>query len=257
MFLIFSFACLILLPLPARANILDWRIWSADTKLKSNKFDSAKAKYLQIQTKDPNNPRLNYNLGIANYRLGSMEQAKNSFQLAAIQTENKSLKHKSFYNLGNAQFIQDDYQSAIGSYEFALELDPDDEDTKHNLELARKKLEEQKQQQKNDSNDDSSQGDSNSDNQDSSDDQNKNADDDQKKKENDKKDKQEQSSQQPKAQPKNNNKDRSDDTTRSGGLSEKDLERMLMQAEEADPSEVNQNRSINKGQGTTKNLNPW
>jgi Ca-activated chloride channel homolog len=256
MFLIFSLMCLFFFPLQAQANVLDWKIWSADNKLKTEKFDLARSEYLQIQTKDPNNSRLNYNLGIANYRLGSMEQAKNSFQLASIQTENKALKQKSFYNLGNAQFMLQDYQSAIGSYEFALELDPDDEDAKHNLELARKKIEEQ-QQDKDDNNDDNSQGNNNGDNQDSEDNQDGSGNDKQENQQNDKQDKQGQNPQQPKPQPQNNNKDRSNDQTRSGGLSEKDLERMLMQAEEADPSEVNQNRSLNKGQSNSKNLNPW
>jgi Ca-activated chloride channel homolog len=47
-----------------------------------------------------------------------------------------------YYDRGNIAYQQEDYQAAVENYEQALLLDPRDEDTKANLELALKKLEE-------------------------------------------------------------------------------------------------------------------
>lgn len=242
---------------PAQANVFDWRLWDADGKLKAEKFSEAKDLYLKIQVSEPDNARLNYNLGVANYREGSMTQALNSFQLASVQTEDKDLQEKAFYNLGNSQFQLQDYESAITSYEFALEIYPDDEDAQHNLELAKKKLEEQKQ-------DDQKQDDQNKD--DENDDQDKDGENDQ---ENDKdqdkddqekdQDKDDQRDKQNKPKPQNQpqNQPKKQDQTKPGGLSQQDIERMLMQVEEADPSEVNQNRTEAQGSAPSKQLRPW
>lgn len=241
---------------PAQANVLDWRLWDADGKLKAEKFSEAKDQYLKIQVHEPENPRLNYNLGIANYREGDMIQAMNSFQLATVQTNNSKLREQAFYNLGNSHFKMQDYQSAISSYEAALEIDPNDEDAKHNLELAKKKLEEQKQNQ--DQNQDKKDQDKNKDNKDGdkgNDDKDSGDKDDQKKdKENDDQKKDQKQNQDQK--PQNQNK-RKQDQTKEGGLSQKDVERMLMQVQEADPSEVQQNKANMRGQAPSKNLNPW
>lgn len=244
---------------PAQANVFDWRLWDADGKLKAEKFTEAKDQYLKIQVNEPNNPRLNYNLGIANYREGAMTQALNSFQLASVQTEDKDLQERAFYNLGNAQFKLQDYKSAITSYEFALELDPNDEDAKHNLELAKKKLEEEKQdeQKQDDQNKDGENDDQDKDSNDDQNDQNQDQDkDDQEKDQN--KDKQDQNQKpKPQNQPQNQPKNQKQDQTKPGGLSEQDIERMLMQVQEADPSEVNQNRAEAQGSAPSKHLRPW
>ena len=238
---------------PAQANVLDWRLWDADGKLKVEKFSEAKDEYLKIQVTEPDNARLNYNLGIANYREGAMTQALNSFQLASVQSKDKEFQHKAFHNLGNSQFKLEDYKSAISSYELALELDSNDEDTKHNLELAKKKLEEQKQDKKDDQNKD---GDKDKDDESDKDDQNKDGDqgkDDQNKDKDDKQD--QQNKPKPQNQPQKQNGKQ--DQTKPGGLSQQDIERMLMQVEEADPSEVNQNRAEAQGSGPNKHLKPW
>ncbi|MEJ5167477.1 MAG: tetratricopeptide repeat protein, partial [Thermoanaerobaculia bacterium] len=54
-----------------------------------------------------------------------------------------------YYNIGNCYFQKEDFLNAIEFYKKALDLDPNDEDAKINLELARKKLKDQakKQQQ--------------------------------------------------------------------------------------------------------------
>ena len=51
---------------------------------------------------------------------------------------------QAWYNVGNAFYRQEDLQQSLDAYKQALRIDPDDQDAKHNLEVA---LLEQEQQQ--------------------------------------------------------------------------------------------------------------
>ncbi len=231
--LLFALAAL---PHSVQANILDPRLWMADSKLKAEKYREARADYLKIQVNEPHNSRLNYNLGVANYREGAYDQAVASFTRAAQEAGSKKLKEKSFYNLGNSYFMLQDYQQAINAYEEALKIDPNDEDAKFNLELARKKLKEQEENKDGDKKKDEQKQD-----------QNKNKDKDQKndKKNNkDQKQPENQDQQQPKPQP---NKDE---------LSKEDIDRLLRQAQEAKPGEV-QKMQAEPRKLNAKKMKPW
>lgn len=83
---------------------------------------------------------------------GNLQQAEALLQAAAadsLQTaENRA---EAYYNLGNAQFVQQKLQDALLSYRRSLVLNPNDMEAKYNYALT-KKLLEQNQQQNNDQN---------------------------------------------------------------------------------------------------------
>ncbi len=122
-------------------------------------FQKALEGFLGAQVEKPLDPRLDYNVGAAQYRVGNYEEAAKAYEKAA---RDPSLAHASLYNLGNARFQQGALEEAIQAYEQALTKKPNDPDTLHNLEYTReelrKRLEEakktaqqqQKQQQKQD-----------------------------------------------------------------------------------------------------------
>ncbi|KIM05133.1 MAG: hypothetical protein KN64_05005 [Sulfurovum sp. AS07-7] len=81
-----------------------------------------------------------YNQGNAYYKAGQFDKAIESYQKAkGINEEARRL-----YNIGNTYFRKDDMANAIKNYESALKVEPNDKDTKRNLEIAKRK-----QQQKN------------------------------------------------------------------------------------------------------------
>jgi len=87
------------------------------------------------------NPALQYDLGVAQYRLKRYEEAAKSFREAAAVPR---LRQRSYYNLGNAYVRASEeapekdepLRQAIGAYEEALRLQPADSAAKWNLELA-------------------------------------------------------------------------------------------------------------------------
>lgn len=98
---------------------------------------------------DPENPQLHFDVGAVQYKKQKYEDALQSFE-KAILTQDVKLQQLSYYNQGNTYYQLNKYQEAIQSFKKALDLDPNDQDAKYNLELVRAKLKEmadKKQQQ--------------------------------------------------------------------------------------------------------------
>ena len=91
-----------------------------------------------------------FNSGNARYRMGEYEGSVEDFDESLRRAEGE-LRSRGFFNRGNAQFQQHQYLQAVEAYEEVLRMDPDNQDAKHNLELALKQMpspeEEEDQQQ--------------------------------------------------------------------------------------------------------------
>ncbi|MDP8254538.1 MAG: tetratricopeptide repeat protein [Candidatus Alcyoniella australis] len=114
--------------------------------LRHGDFAEAEQKLSAAAADDPDNAELQYNLGNALYNQGKFQEAIESYVRGSYSRDSK-VEQQALYNIGNSYFQLGDYQSAIQSYESSLTIDPEDQDAKYNLELARKKLFDQQQQQ--------------------------------------------------------------------------------------------------------------
>ncbi len=122
-------------------------------------FDKAGQEYSNAAEDSPDDPRIQYNLGATQYRLGHFEDAEDTLR-NALQTEDPILQKETYYNLGNtlyrlgestlpidpAQTIEI-WEGGLTEYENSLNIDPEDEDAQFNYELLKKRIEELKQQQ--------------------------------------------------------------------------------------------------------------
>lgn len=84
----------------------------------------------------------NYNLGNSIYRQNQPSEAKYKFESAVEVAKTKEEKHKAFHNLGNAFMLEKNYQGAVDAYKNALRNNPQDDETRYNFALAKKKLKE-------------------------------------------------------------------------------------------------------------------
>jgi tetratricopeptide (TPR) repeat protein len=109
---------------------------------RQGKYDEALSAYQKAQAEQPDLAELYYNVGNTLHR-------KEDYQDAVVETlqglskADPDLRARAYYNLGNSFYRQGQFAEAIAAYQEALKLNPDDQDAKHNLELAQQQLEKQ------------------------------------------------------------------------------------------------------------------
>src|SRR3954467_1318552 len=132
----------------------------ANGLLRSGDVDGAVKAYHQVQSGAPERTDLSYNIAVAQYRKGDMAAAEGLFKQAAA-SENDALAAKARYNLGNCNYAaalrsaENDHpaaikglEKAIENYRSALEIDPNDADSRANIELASAMIDKLREQDK-------------------------------------------------------------------------------------------------------------
>ena len=76
-----------------------------------------------------------YNSGNALYRMEEYERSLDTYDESLGFAEG-DLRARGFFNRGNASFQSEEYAAAVEAYKEVLRMNPDDEEAKHNLELA-------------------------------------------------------------------------------------------------------------------------
>ena len=108
-------------------------------------FDQALEGFLDLQVERPDDPAVTMNVGSAHYRLGDLEAAAHAFESAGAMSGDR-VRAQAWYDLGNVAFEQGRVEDAIEHWHRSLDLAPEDEDAKWNLEVARAVLERQQEE---------------------------------------------------------------------------------------------------------------
>lgn len=95
----------------------------------------------------PDNPVANYNLGNAAFKSDDYETAVSSYDAALKNGKDKTTREKAHYNQGVSYSKQQKLAESIEAWKNALKLDPDDNDARENLQKAL--LEKKKQDEEN------------------------------------------------------------------------------------------------------------
>lgn len=112
-----------------------------------NNFKDAEVDYMKALEKNPESTNGQYNLGNALYKQENFEDASKLFGSVAGRDMTDQTKAEAFYNLGNSYVKAQKFPEAIESYKNSLRYNPDDMDTKYNLEYAKKMMQQQQQDQ--------------------------------------------------------------------------------------------------------------
>jgi Ca-activated chloride channel family protein len=116
---------------------------------KTGQYDKALYLYQQAlgdTLQLPKNPEgVLYNQGNALYMMEKYQEALERYQMSF--SEDTTLTGRMLYNRGNTLLNQGQLKDAIESYANSLRFLPDDEDARHNLEVALRMLQQQQQQQ--------------------------------------------------------------------------------------------------------------
>jgi len=115
---------------------------------KEQKFDESQKQYQQALQQSPENAAANYNLGNAQFRANSFEDAVKSYDATLAHADDKNVKEKSFYNKGVASIKQKKPEESIAAWKDALKLNPADDEARDNLQKALLEQKNKQQQQK-------------------------------------------------------------------------------------------------------------
>ncbi len=105
----------------------------------AGRYDRALQGFIDLQVERPEDPALALNIGSSHYQMKDYAEAEKAF-LAATLARDPGLRARALYNLGNTAYRQGRLEDAIGYYQATLDLAPDDQDAKFNLEFVRDEI---------------------------------------------------------------------------------------------------------------------
>lgn len=109
-------------------------------------YEQALEEFVDRQVERPEDPELDLNIGSVHYQRKDYESAKTNYARAAREGD-EQLRAEALYNLGNTAYREGKLTEAIDFYMESLDLNPDDEDAKFNLEFVREEIKRRQEQQ--------------------------------------------------------------------------------------------------------------
>ena len=151
-FLIALTACVLGSSVSFAATLAKKEVKKGNVLYNKGKFEEALKEYEEAVLKSPDSDVVNFDLAAALYKTGDYEAALRHFEKSLV-SEDEALEAAANYNLGNTEYKygiakeNDALQEAIsflkralGHFENAMLLDPEDEDAKYNHEFVKKEL---------------------------------------------------------------------------------------------------------------------
>ena len=136
-----------LLTLSLSAQTENKTIQKGNQLYKKGQYDKALPEYEKAVTENPKNPVPYYNLGNARFRSDDYANSEKAYDDAAAKATTQSFKQQSLYNKGVSLSKQKKLQESIDAFKQSLRLNPQDPDTRFNLEKALSEQKKQQQQQ--------------------------------------------------------------------------------------------------------------
>jgi Ca-activated chloride channel family protein len=111
----------------------------------AGEYDRALEGFVEQRVARPEDPQLQLNVGSAYYQLRDYQSAEQEYR-RATEAKTERVRADALYNLGNTSFRQGRLEEAVGLYQDALALAPDDQDAKYNLEFVQREIDRRRQQ---------------------------------------------------------------------------------------------------------------
>ena len=115
-------------------------IRKGNRKYRKSNYTEAIAKYKEALNLRPNNANAQFNLGDAYYGMQYYDSAYAAFEKVVEMSPDAKLKSNAVFNMGNCLLAQDKYYDAFNIYKVSLKLNPENENALYNLEYCRAHL---------------------------------------------------------------------------------------------------------------------
>ncbi|MDR0543873.1 MAG: tetratricopeptide repeat protein [Odoribacteraceae bacterium] len=152
-------------------------IRGGNNEFHAQKFEDAEVQYRKALEKEEKSYAAAFNLADALYKQKKYDEALQQFSSLAKEQEDKENLGELYHNIGNTLLAQNKLDDCIEAYKQSLRNRPNSQETKYNLEFARKMKKEQENKDENKDQDKDQNKDQNQDqNKDENKDQNKDQD---------------------------------------------------------------------------------
>ena len=112
-------------------------------------YNEAEMQYRKSLQEDQDYFNASFNLADAVYKQERYKEASALFDALKDDAPNNKDLAKVYHNLGNSLVKEGELDDAIAAYKSALRINPNDNETRHNLALSKQQKQEQEQQQEN------------------------------------------------------------------------------------------------------------
>ena len=102
---------------------------------RSENYDAAIRAYQVAQVEAPDRPEAYFNAASALVAVDDLQGAEAAL-IQALENADDNMIVEAYFNLGNVYHYMGQYARAVEAYQEALLIDPDDEDTRYNLEIT-------------------------------------------------------------------------------------------------------------------------
>lgn len=116
-------------------------IYEGNKKTQTEAFIEAEKSYRKALSLSPEKPEALYNLGNAHFLDKQYDEASQRFFQTQKFATTKEAKHLAFHNMGNVYMQKKEYKKAVEAYKNGLRNNPADEETRYNYALAKNLLE--------------------------------------------------------------------------------------------------------------------
>ena len=141
------------------------KFYNKGNKLLDNNFEQAEKNFRIAMNDSLSDLKATFNLSNKYYTEGLYDEAISRQIEATKLAKDNSEKHRTFHNLGNSLMKKQLCSEAVLAYKNALRNNPNDDETRYNLALAKKCEEEQEQNNDDENKDDEKKDDQNKDDQ--------------------------------------------------------------------------------------------
>jgi len=110
------------------------------------RYTDAEVEYKKALEKNPKSKEAQFNLGNSYYKQQRFDEALKEFGNTGAAVKSPEERAVAYYNAGNSLYSSNKFREAVEAYKQSLKLNPNDNDTRYNLQMAREKLKQQEQQ---------------------------------------------------------------------------------------------------------------
>ena len=144
----FLFIPLFFLAVKSDAQQADDHIRNGNEFYKQQKFSEAGQEFEKALKLQPDNKVAINNLASVKHRLNKPAEAKKEFQKLVVEKNDNATRATAYYNIGAVTSKEKKLEESIEVYKSSLRLNPDDKQTRENLQKALLELKKKQQPEK-------------------------------------------------------------------------------------------------------------